>query len=51
MHKCGTGQFVFPKSKFECAEEIKKVIEQKIEEDSSGTFDVIKFLQDMREDE
>ena len=51
MHKCGTGQFVYPKNLFECAEEIKLDIEQKIEEDYSGTFDVIKFLKEMREDE
>jgi len=51
IHKSETNEFYYPKSIFECAEEVRKEIEQIIDNDKSGTFDVIKFLKDKRNGE
>ena len=48
MHKCETGEFYHPKAIDEYIGELRKTIEQRIEKDDSGTFDVIKYLKERR---
>jgi hypothetical protein len=41
MHKAASGDFEYPKSIDEYKADIRKDIAQKIEDDRTGTFDVI----------
>ena len=51
MHKAANGEFEYPKSIDEYKADIRKDIAQKIEDDRTGTFDVIQFLKEMRDEE
>ena len=48
MHSSANGDFEYPKSIIEYISDVRKIIEQAIEDDPTGTFDVIKFLKDFR---
>ena len=48
MHSSDKGDFEFRESIFEYMEYLRKDMEQRIRDDHTGTFDVIKFLKDKR---
>jgi hypothetical protein len=48
MQKSVNGVFNYRASIIQCMEDIRKLIEKKIKDDHAGTFDVIKFLKDMK---
>jgi hypothetical protein len=41
MHKAANGDFEYPKSIIEYIADIRNIIAQKIDDDHTGTFDVI----------
>jgi hypothetical protein len=48
MQRVSNGVFVYREPIDQCMEDIRKLIATKIEDDHAGTFDMIKFLKDMR---
>ena len=48
MQKAIKGVFEDRQSMFQCMEDLRELIAKKIKNDHAGTFDVIKFLTEMR---
>jgi hypothetical protein len=48
MHTGANGEFEYVKSMSEYMADVRQAIAKKIEDDPTGTFDVIKFLKELR---
>lgn len=48
MHSKANGDYEYPKTMFEYMADLRLVIANEIENDHTGTFNVIQFLKDLR---